>query len=191
VVEHPQVVIADGRIVAVGKAGDAVPDGARRIDLGHRTLLPGLIDMHVHLTADPTLGGYRGLEFTDNFWTVVGTANALKTLRAGFTTVRNVGSAFYDDVAIKQAIEGGYVRGPRIVPATTYAIGATGGHTTAPNFRHRCRSPARAWPTARRPSAPPCASCANTVPKSSSSAAPAACCPRPIPSAASNTAWRK
>lgn len=133
VVEHPQVVIADGRIVAVGKAGDAVPDGARRIDLGHRTLLPGLIDMHVHLTADPTLGGYRGLEFTDNFWTVVGTANALKTLRAGFTTVRNVGSANYDDVAIKQAIEGGYVRGPRIVPAA-YAIGATGGHCDSTEF---------------------------------------------------------
>lgn len=133
VVEHPQVVIADGRIVAVGKAGDAVPDGARRIDLGHRTLLPGLIDMHVHLTADPTLGGYRGLEFTDNFWTVVGTANALKTLRAGFTTVRNVGSANYDDVAIKQAIEGGYVHGPRIVPAT-YAIGATGGHCDSTEF---------------------------------------------------------
>jgi imidazolonepropionase-like amidohydrolase len=87
----------------------------------------------VHLTADPTLGGYRGLEFTDNFWTVVGTANALKTLRAGFTTVRNVGSANYDDVAIKQAIEGGYVRGPRIVPAT-YAIGATGGHYDSTEF---------------------------------------------------------
>lgn len=87
----------------------------------------------MHLTADPTLGGYRGLEFTDNFWTVVGTANALKTLRAGFTTVRNVGSANYDDVAIKQAIEGGYVHGPRIVPAT-YAIGATGGHCDSTEF---------------------------------------------------------
>lgn len=132
-VEHPQVVIVAGRIAVVGKAGDAVPDAARRIDLGDRTLLPGLIDMHVHLTADPTLSGYRGLEFTDNFWTVVGTANALKTLRAGFTTVRNVGSANYDDVAIKQAIEGGYVHGPRIVPAT-YAIGATGGHCDSTEF---------------------------------------------------------
>lgn len=127
VVDQPQVTITDGRISAVGKRGDAVPAGAQRIDLGERTLLPGLIDMHVHLTSDPTLSGYRGLEYTDNFWTVVGVANARKTVEAGFTTVRNVGSGNYDDVALKQGIEGGYVPGPRIVPAT-YAIGATGGH---------------------------------------------------------------
>ncbi|HZP12398.1 MAG TPA: amidohydrolase family protein, partial [Nevskiaceae bacterium] len=52
-VDKPQVTIVDGRISAVGKQGDRVPDGAKRIDLGDRTLLPGLIDMHVHLTADP------------------------------------------------------------------------------------------------------------------------------------------
>ncbi|MEO8367456.1 MAG: amidohydrolase family protein [Pseudoxanthomonas sp.] len=127
VVDQPQVTITDGRISAVGKRGDAVPEGAQRIDLGERTLLPGLIDMHVHLTGDPTLSGYRGLEFTDNFFTVVGVANAKKTVEAGFTTVRNVGSSNYDDVALKQGIEAGYVPGPRIVPAT-YAIGATGGH---------------------------------------------------------------
>jgi hypothetical protein len=88
------------------------------------TLLPGLIDMHTHITSDPRYGGYRGLEFTDNFWTVVGVANAKKTLEAGFTTIRNVGSDNYDDVAIKQGIETGFVPGPRIVP-DTYAIGAT------------------------------------------------------------------
>ncbi len=74
--------------------------------------------MHVHLTADPTFSGYRGLEFTDNFWTVVGVANAKRTVEAGFTTVRNVGSENYDDVALKQGIERGYIPGPRIVPAT-------------------------------------------------------------------------
>jgi imidazolonepropionase-like amidohydrolase len=89
--------------------------------------------MHVHLTGDPRYGGYRGLEFTDNFWTVVGVANARKTLDAGFTTVRNVGSSNYDDVAIKQAIDEKIVVGPRIVPAT-YAIGATGGHCDATEF---------------------------------------------------------
>ena len=133
VVDQPQVTITDGRITAVGKRGDAVPEGAQRIDLGARTLLPGLIDMHVHLTSDPTLGGYRGLEFTDNFFTVVGVANAKKTVEAGFTTVRNVGSGNYDDVALKQGIEAGYVPGPRIVPAT-YAIGATGGHCDVTEF---------------------------------------------------------
>ena len=132
-VDDPQVTIVDGRIAAVGHRGDAVPAGAERIDLGARTLLPGLIDMHVHLTSDPTLSGYKGLEYTDNFWTVVGVANARKTLDAGFTTVRNVGSANYNDVALKQGIEGGYIPGPRIVPAT-YALGATGGHCDATEF---------------------------------------------------------
>jgi imidazolonepropionase-like amidohydrolase len=132
-VERPQVTITDGRIAAVGTQGAAIPEGARRIDLKGATLLPGLIDMHTHLTSDPHFSGYRHLEFTDNFWTVVGVANAQKTLMAGFTTVRNVGSANYDDVAIKQAIEHGIVVGPRIVPAT-YAIGATGGHCDATEY---------------------------------------------------------
>lgn len=133
VVDNAQVVIDGERIVSVGKQGDPVPADARTLDLGERTLLPGLIDMHVHLTADPTFSGYRGLEFTDNFWTVVGVANAAKTLVAGFTTVRNVGTENYNDVALKQGIEGGYVPGPRIVPAT-YALGATGGHCDSTEF---------------------------------------------------------
>ncbi|MEA3161575.1 MAG: hypothetical protein QOD95_3123, partial [Gammaproteobacteria bacterium] len=133
VVEHPQITITDGRIAAVGVQGSAPPAGARRVDLPGMTLLPGLIDMHTHLTSDPHFSGYRHLQFTDNFWTVVGVANAKKTLEAGFTTVRNVGSANYDDVAIKQGIEQGMVPGPRIVPAT-YAIGATGGHCDATQF---------------------------------------------------------
>jgi hypothetical protein len=132
-VDQAQVTITDGRITAVGRQGDAVPAGAEVIDLGQRTLLPGLIDMHVHLTSDPTLSGYRGLEFTDNFSTVIGVANARKTVDAGFTTVRNVGSGNFDDVAIKQGIEAGYVPGPRIVPAT-YALGATGGHCDSTEF---------------------------------------------------------
>jgi imidazolonepropionase-like amidohydrolase len=130
VIERPQVTITDGRIAAVGVQGAAIPAGAVRVELPGMTLLPGLIDMHTHLTSDPRFSGYRRLQFTDNFWTVVGVANAKTTLEAGFTTVRNVGSGNYDDVAIKQAIEQGMVTGPRIVPAT-YAIGATGGHCDA------------------------------------------------------------
>jgi imidazolonepropionase-like amidohydrolase len=132
-VPNPQITITDGRISAVGSKGTATPEHARHVDLPGVTLLPGLIDMHVHLTSDPTFSGYRYLEFTDNFWTVVGVANAKKTVEAGFTTVRNVGSASYDDVALKQAIEHGYIPGPRIVPAT-YAIGATGGHCDDTEF---------------------------------------------------------
>ena len=172
IVDHPQITIDDGRIAAVDAQGSAVPAGARRVDLPGMTLLPGLIDMHTHITSDPRYSGYRRLEFTDNFWTVVGVANAKKTLEAGFTTIRNVGSSNFDDVAIKQGIEQGFVPGPRIVPAT-YAIGATGGHCDDTEFP----------PTfARR-----YARCANTAPKSSSFAAPAACFPRPIRSAASST----
>jgi imidazolonepropionase-like amidohydrolase len=133
VVDHPQITIVDGRITAVATLGAAVPAGARRVDLPGLTLLPGLIDMHTHITSDPRYGGYRGLEFTDNFWTVVGVANAKKTIEAGFTTIRNVGSGNYDDVAIKQGIEEGFIPGPRIVPAT-YAIGATGGHCDSTEF---------------------------------------------------------
>ena len=131
--DRPQITIVDGRITAVGKQGEPIPAGARRLDFGEETILPGLIDMHVHLTSDPTLSGYKGLEYTDSFWMTVGVANARKTLLAGFTTVRNVGSSGYADVGLKQGIEGNYIPGPRIVPAT-YAIGSTGGHCDATEF---------------------------------------------------------
>ncbi len=127
-VERPLVIVTDGRISAIGTQGIlAVPQGAKRVDLPGRTLLPGLIDMHVHLTSLAEVGGYQALKYTDSFWGAVGVANAKKTLDAGFTTVRNVGSADFQDVGLKEAIDGGWVVGPRIVPAT-WAIGATGGH---------------------------------------------------------------
>ncbi|MBR0552549.1 metal-dependent hydrolase family protein [Stakelama marina] len=132
-VDAPQIVIKDGRIASVGHKGDAVPAGAKTIDLGDETLLPGLIDMHVHLTVDPTISGYKALNYTPSFWMTVGVANAKKTLDAGFTTVRNVGSENYDDVGLKEGIEKGYIEGPRIVPAT-YILGVTGGHADATEF---------------------------------------------------------
>src|SRR5580704_9275905 len=138
---RPQITITDGRITAVSVQDGAIASGARHIDLPGMTLLPGLIDMHVHLTVDPRFGGYTRYEFTDNFWTIVGVANAKRTLEAGFTTVRNVGSANYDDVALKQGIEQGYISGPRIVPAT-YAIGATGGHCDSTAFPPSVTTPA-------------------------------------------------
>jgi imidazolonepropionase-like amidohydrolase len=143
IVARPQVTVTDGRITAVSGQDGPTPPGARRIDLPGMTLLPGLIDMHVHLTSDSRFSGYKSLEFTDNFWTVVGVANAKRTLEAGFTTVRNVGSANFDDVALKQGIEHGYVPGPRIVPAT-YAIGATGGHCDYTEFPPSIRTPSAA-----------------------------------------------
>jgi imidazolonepropionase-like amidohydrolase len=131
--DHPRITIAEGRVRVIGGPGSAVPADARLIPLPGVTLLPGLIDMHVHLTSDPHYSGFGRLRFTDGFWTVIGTANARKTLMAGFTTVRNVGSDNYADVAIKQAVDEGLIPGPRIVPAT-YAIGATGGHCDDTEF---------------------------------------------------------
>ncbi len=127
-IEKPLVLITDGKITAVGsQASMTVPADARKVDLPGLTLLPGLIDMHVHLDSSPLYGGFNGLSFTDNFWTVVAVRNAELTLNAGFTTVRNVGADRYNDVAVKEAIEAGFAVGPRIVPAA-YAMSATGGH---------------------------------------------------------------
>jgi imidazolonepropionase-like amidohydrolase len=128
VVEAPAVVITDGRISAVGRKGAVtVPAGTKQIDLAGKTILPGLIDMHVHLDSPADIGGYRGLEFTDSFFGMAAVGNARAMLDAGFTTVRNVGASNRNDVGLRQAIDNGYAVGPRIVPAG-FALGATGGH---------------------------------------------------------------
>ena len=132
-VDKPLVVIVDGRITAIEHQGEAVPVGAERVNLPGVTLLPGLIDMHVHLTSSPLFGGYNRLQMTDSFWPIIATTHARATLEAGFTTVRNVGSRNFEDVGLKQAIDGGFIAGPRIVPAG-YAIGSTGGHCDSNSF---------------------------------------------------------
>ncbi len=128
VVEHPLITVQDGRIVSIADSRTVkLSTTAKVIDLGDKTLLPGLIDMHVHLDSLAQVGGYNGLQYTDSFWSMVAVKNAKDMLDAGFTTVRNVGSSNRDDIGLKQAIDEGYAIGPRIVPAG-YAIGATGGH---------------------------------------------------------------
>jgi imidazolonepropionase-like amidohydrolase len=129
-----QVLVRHGRIEQVASGGRPLAAGdARRLDLGDMTLLPGLIDMHVHLDSDPTYGGYTGLQFGDRFWSVLMVPHAQRTLEAGFTTVRNVGSEGWNDVGLRQAIDAGKLRGPRVVSAG-YAIGATGGHCDSTYF---------------------------------------------------------
>ena len=125
-VERPVVIAWGERIVEV-RSGGPIPADARVIRLDGHTLLPGLIDMHVHLDSDPSYGGYTGLQFNDRFWSVLTVPHAEATLLAGFTTVRNVGSDEWNDVGLRQAIDAGKVLGPRVVTAA-YAIGSTGGH---------------------------------------------------------------
>ena len=133
--DNPQVLIRDGRIVGVkqGVGAYAVDKDTQKIDLPGMTLLPGLIDMHVHLDSDPSYGGYTGLQFGDRFWSVLTVPHALKTLNAGFTTVRNVGAEAWNDVGLRQAIEEGKILGPRVVTATM-SFGATGGHCDSTFF---------------------------------------------------------
>jgi imidazolonepropionase-like amidohydrolase len=129
--ERPLIAVENGRIVSIGEG--AAPAGAKVVDLTGHTILPGLIDMHVHLSGSARIRGYRSLEYTDLFWPTLGVVNARDMLRAGFTTVRNLGSADYADVALKQGIDGGFYPGPRIVPAT-WSFGATGGHCGGSNL---------------------------------------------------------
>ena len=128
-IEHPAIFVgADGRITSIADARTVRWDAdVKHIDMGDKTLLPGLIDMHVHLDSPADIGGWRGLEYTDSFFSVMAAANGRAMLDAGFTTVRNVGSARWNDLGLQQAVDGGRIVGPRIVGAG-HALGVTGGH---------------------------------------------------------------
>jgi imidazolonepropionase-like amidohydrolase len=124
------VVVGDGKIIATGLSA-AVPSGAEVIDLGDATLLPGFMDAHTHLTGESSDDWRQdeldGLQKTIAEQAINATVNARKTLMAGFTTVRDVGSHDHLDVGLRNAIRNGKVIGPRMLVAT-YAIGSTGGH---------------------------------------------------------------
>ena len=133
-IQNPEILVRDGKIVNVARAGDAAKnEAATRIALPGMTLVPGLIDMHVHLDSDPTYGGYSCLEYNDRFWSGLSVVHASRTLDAGFTTVRNVGAHEWNDVGLSQAIAAGKVRGPRIIPAA-WSFGPTGSHCDSTYF---------------------------------------------------------
>jgi len=125
-VNNAVILIASGKVTAAG-AAVAVPSGVQLLDLPQATCLPGLIDVHVHLTSDPSHSGYQGLGISVPRSTVTGVKNARKTLLAGFTTVRNVGASGYSDVAVRDGIEAGEIDGPRMLVSGP-ALGITGGH---------------------------------------------------------------
>jgi len=124
------VVVTDGKIAAAG-ADAAIPAGAEVVDLGDVTLMPGFIDAHTHITM-PDSYDYRqelidGLQEPLAQLAIESTVNARKTLMAGFTTIRDVGSRDQLDVGLRNSIRKGVVPGPRML-VSVHAIGATGGH---------------------------------------------------------------
>ena len=110
-------------IVSVAPAGAAKPT----VDLSAGFCLPGLIDVHDHLTSDPTHSGYSSLGISLPRKALTGAKNAQKTLLAGFTTVRNVGAEGYTDIALRDAINDGEILGPRLFVSGP-PLGITGGH---------------------------------------------------------------
>lgn len=126
IIQNAAVTVTGDRITSISSS--ATPAGARVIDLGDVTLLPGLTDAHTHLTSNLEAGSYiRAARDTDADQTVRGVRNARVMLMAGFTTVRNVGSTGFSDVALMRASDAGWIDAPRII-AAGHSLGITGGH---------------------------------------------------------------
>lgn len=130
-VTSPGIVVVTGNRITAAGASAAIPANATVIDLGDATLLPGFVDAHTHLT------GEMGQSFIADFFTNAfrhpteqahfAALYARRTLDAGFTTVRDLGSHDYVDVGLRNAINSGTAVGPRMFVAI-HALGATGGH---------------------------------------------------------------
>ena len=132
-IDNSVIVVERGRIEYVGPANAAPTTSAKVLDLQGHTILPGLIDMHVHLTSGGGYHGYERLKLTDERRAILGVVHAKQTLMAGFTTVRNVGAGSFGDVALRDAINDGDIPGPRMLVSGP-PIGITGGHCSDNNL---------------------------------------------------------
>ena len=126
--QNQTVIVKGDRVVGVA-ATDATPTqvGDRELDLRGYTILPGLIDVHVHLTGTTDFDPYFELSMTPGKEAIIGVENAKTTLEAGFTTVRNVGANGFTDVALRDEINDGHIPGPHM-QVSGPALGITGGH---------------------------------------------------------------
>ncbi|WP_303811335.1 metal-dependent hydrolase family protein [Sandarakinorhabdus limnophila] len=127
------IIVTDGRITAINPASAPIPSGARAIDQSSRTLSPGLIDSHVHLTGDPGTPFWREAVDSAELSVAYGLKNARITAKAGFTTVRDLGSARLSGFAVRDAINSGMFPGPRILAAGA-SLSIVGGHGDVSGF---------------------------------------------------------
>ena len=123
---NADILIESGVIVKVSK-DIPVMSHYEIIDLQDMTILPGLMDAHVHLTGNTDLKGHEGISESSYLATIYGVKNAKQTLMAGFTTVRNVGASNYSDVALRDGIDQKAILGPTLLVSGP-PLGITGGH---------------------------------------------------------------
>ena len=128
------ITVTDGRITGIADGLTPATSGTRVIDLSGKTVLPGLIDMHVHLMSDPG-GDFRDeAVMSDDYLAMIGVRNAEITVKAGFTTVRDLGSTRLGGFALRDATAKGLIDGPRIISSGA-AISIIGGHGDVNGFR--------------------------------------------------------
>ena len=131
--EERTIVIEGNRISAVERGYRQPGSDDELVDLDAYTVLPGLIDLHTHLTSEQRQGGYIDrFQLSEADYAVKAAVNARKTLLAGFTTVRDLGDAYNATIALRNAVDAGALPGPRIYTAGK-AIGSTGGHADPTN----------------------------------------------------------
>ncbi len=126
--EGQTIVVTGDKITAIAAtASTPVGSGDKVEDLGGMTVLPGLIDVHTHITMNTEFDPYKELTNTNAKEAINGVVNAKKTLLAGFTSIRNVGAGGYTDVDLRDAVDAGQVDGPHM-QVSGPALGITGGH---------------------------------------------------------------
>ncbi|HIE87790.1 MAG TPA: amidohydrolase family protein [Pseudomonadales bacterium] len=134
-VDSPVIVIEDDRILSMTGDIERRQNSDQVINLAGMTLLPGLVDSHVHIEGNQSLHGFEKLGQSDQAALLSGVSNARDMLTAGITTIRNLGSKNYGDIALRDAINDGIIDGPRIFAAGP-PLGITGGHCDSTLLPH-------------------------------------------------------